>query len=110
MDTFQYGAMAPPNSPVHDGTSRPTEEGVLLQNNPGYDLVSMESFMKSAASYDELFSAPIEKVEELFGTAERETSDPTPFLQGPTDYEDYLKKSARREEGKKFKDSEDEID
>lgn len=51
----QYRIKHPPNSPLDYGLLQTTEKGVIRQNVPQYDLVSVDSFMKSTGYYNELF-------------------------------------------------------
>lgn len=93
-----YGSTPPPNSPLNDDPFQTTEEAVIRQIIPQYDLVPIESFMKSIGDYDKLFSTPIGRFQGLVRDAARRPSDPTPLVEGTTDYEDYPRRLAGREE------------
>lgn len=92
--------MPPLNSRSDDGLFQTTEKGVIWQFIPKYDLVFIESCMKSTGDYDKLLSTPIVRKGELFEDEARGPSDLPPLVKDMIDYEKYLRRLARREKGR----------
>lgn len=93
----QSGITAPPNSPCEDCSSLKSVYESPERTAPETDLLSVESFAEDPTFYDAICSVPIEEMDEILGTAQQGQPEPPSFLEGPTDYEDYLRRLARRE-------------